>query len=124
MRRMTRAIMWSLVALICLMSRPVAGDPQSSSAVKIDKTSIGVGPSGHIRGLTNTMPLYVEILYNDYQFAAAFAVASLLTILALVTLVAKSIVEWQSERTARRQIASINELQTTTNLAVQTEAKP
>jgi sulfate transport system permease protein len=45
--------------------------------------------SGHIRGLTNTMPLYVEILYNDYQFTASFAVASLLTLLALVTLVAK-----------------------------------
>ena len=45
--------------------------------------------SGHIRGLTNTMPLYVEILYNDYKFAASFAVASLLTALALVTLVAK-----------------------------------
>jgi sulfate/thiosulfate transport system permease protein len=47
--------------------------------------------SGHIRGLTNTMPLYVEILYNDYDFAASFAVASLLTSLALVTLVAKRI---------------------------------
>ncbi len=49
--------------------------------------------SGHIRGLTNTMPLYVEILYNDYQFAAAFAVASLLTLLALVTLALKSWLE-------------------------------
>jgi len=48
--------------------------------------------SGHIRGLTNTMPLYVEILYNDYDFAASFAVASLLTSLALVTMVAKRIV--------------------------------
>lgn len=48
--------------------------------------------SGHIRGLTNTLPLYVEILYNDYDFAASFAVASLLTSLALVTLVAKRIV--------------------------------
>jgi len=48
--------------------------------------------SGHIRGLTNTMPLYVEILYNDYNFAASFAVASLLTALALVTMVAKRIV--------------------------------
>ncbi|HXZ87308.1 MAG TPA: sulfate ABC transporter permease subunit CysW [Candidatus Binataceae bacterium] len=47
--------------------------------------------SGHIRGLTNTLPLYVEILYNDYDFAASFAVASLLTSLALVTLVAKRI---------------------------------
>jgi sulfate transport system permease protein len=45
--------------------------------------------SGHIRGLTDTMPLYVEILYNDYQFTASFAVASLLTLLALVTLIAK-----------------------------------
>jgi sulfate/thiosulfate transport system permease protein len=51
--------------------------------------------SGHIRGLTNTLPLHVEILYNEYQFQAAFAVASLLALLALVTLVAKSIVEWR-----------------------------
>jgi sulfate transport system permease protein len=49
--------------------------------------------SGHIRGLTNTMPLYVEILYNEYSFAAAFAVASLLTLLALVTLGLKRLME-------------------------------
>ncbi|HEV8644308.1 MAG TPA: sulfate ABC transporter permease subunit CysW [Burkholderiales bacterium] len=49
--------------------------------------------SGHIRGLTNTMPLHVEILYNEYNFAAAFAVASLLALLALVTLVLKTLVE-------------------------------
>ena len=49
--------------------------------------------SGHIRGLTNTLPLHVEILYNEYQFAAAFAAASLLVFLALVTLVAKRYVE-------------------------------
>ncbi len=49
--------------------------------------------SGHIRGHTNTMPLYVEILYNDYQFAAAFAVSSLLTLLAIATLIAKSFLE-------------------------------
>jgi sulfate/thiosulfate transport system permease protein len=49
--------------------------------------------SGHIRGLTNTMPLYVEILYNEYNFAAAFAMASLLTLLALVTLAAKTLLE-------------------------------
>ena len=48
--------------------------------------------SGHIRGLTNTMPLYVEILYNDYNFTASFAVASLLTALALVTLIAKRVI--------------------------------
>ena len=51
--------------------------------------------SGHIRGLTNTMPLHVEILYNEYNFVAAFAVASLLAGLALVTLVAKSVLEWR-----------------------------
>lgn len=56
--------------------------------------------SGHIRGETNTMPLHVEILYNEYQFAAAFAVASLLALLALVTLVLKSYVEWKAGRNA------------------------
>ena len=54
--------------------------------------------SGHIRGQTNTMPLYVEILYNEYSFAASFAVASLLALLALVTLVAKSAVEWKTSQ--------------------------
>jgi sulfate/thiosulfate transport system permease protein len=51
--------------------------------------------SGHIRGLTNTMPLHVEILYNEYNFAAAFAVASLLAMLALVTLALKAFFEWR-----------------------------
>jgi sulfate transport system permease protein len=51
--------------------------------------------SGHIRGLTNTMPLHVEILYNEYNFAAAFAVASLLALLAIVTLVLKGLLEWR-----------------------------
>lgn len=51
--------------------------------------------SGHIRGLTNTMPLHVEILYNEYNFIGAFAVASLLALLALVTLLAKTILEWR-----------------------------
>ena len=54
--------------------------------------------SGHIRGLTNTMPLHVEILYNEYQSVAAFAAASLLALLALVTLVIKSVAEWKSEQ--------------------------
>jgi sulfate transport system permease protein len=54
--------------------------------------------SGHIRGLTNTMPLHIEILYNEYQFVPAFAVASLLALLALLTLVIKSFVEWRSRR--------------------------
>ena len=56
--------------------------------------------SGHIRGLTNTMPLHIEILYNEYQFVAAFAVASLLALLALVTLVVKSVVEWRGATAA------------------------
>jgi sulfate transport system permease protein len=51
--------------------------------------------SGHIRGETNTMPLQVEALYNDYDFVAAFAVASLLALLALVTLALKSALEWR-----------------------------
>ncbi|MDC8785391.1 sulfate ABC transporter permease subunit CysW [Roseateles koreensis] len=54
--------------------------------------------SGHIRGMTNTLPLHVEILYNEYQFAAAFAVASVLALLALVTLVLKQFIEWRAHR--------------------------
>jgi sulfate transport system permease protein len=56
--------------------------------------------SGHIRGETNTLPLHVEILYNEYAFAASFAVASVLTLLAFVTLGLKTAVEWQQHRTA------------------------
>jgi len=52
--------------------------------------------SGHIAGLTNTMPLHVEVLYNDYAFVGAFAVASLLTLMALATLVLKTFLEWRS----------------------------
>ena len=57
--------------------------------------------SGHIRGLTNTLPLHVEILYNEYNFVAAFAVASLLTLLALVMLAAKTLIEWQTRSKPR-----------------------
>jgi sulfate transport system permease protein len=60
--------------------------------------------SGHIRGLTNTLPLHVEILYNEYQFQAAFAVASLLALLAIVTLVAKSVVEWREGKVGREAV--------------------
>jgi sulfate/thiosulfate transport system permease protein len=59
--------------------------------------------SGHIRGETNTLPLHVEILYNEYAFAASFAVASMLTLLALVTLGLKALVEWQQRRSALDQ---------------------
>src|SRR5215211_4108385 len=54
--------------------------------------------SGHIRGETNTLPLHVEILYNEYAFAASFAVASVLTLLALITLALKTLVEWQQRQ--------------------------
>jgi sulfate transport system permease protein len=80
-------IKWSLLYGVILCNARAMGEFGAVSVV-----------SGHIRGLTNTMPLYVEILYNDYRFAPAFAVASLLAMLALVTLVAKSIVEWKSAR--------------------------
>jgi sulfate transport system permease protein len=57
--------------------------------------------SGHIRGVTNTLPLHVEILYNEYNFQAAFAVATLLAFLAIVTLVLKAIVERRAHRVVR-----------------------
>jgi sulfate transport system permease protein len=57
--------------------------------------------SGHLRGETNTMPLHVEILYNEYNFVAAFAVASLLALLALVTLALKSVLEWRYDYSGR-----------------------
>jgi sulfate transport system permease protein len=59
--------------------------------------------SGHIRGETNTLPLHVEILYNEYAFAASFAVASVLTFLALVTLALKTLIEWQQRRASAAQ---------------------
>ena len=54
--------------------------------------------SGRIRGETNTMPLHIEILYNEYQFSASFAVASLMSLLAIVTLIIKSWIEWRTEK--------------------------
>ena len=63
--------------------------------------------SGHIRGKTNTLPLHVEILYNEYNFVAAFAAASLLTLLALLTLVLKAIVERRMHATSREAKLSL-----------------
>jgi sulfate transport system permease protein len=63
--------------------------------------------SGHIRGETNTLPLHVEILYNEYAFAASFAVASVLTLLAFVTLALKTAVEWQQSRAAADLAADV-----------------
>lgn len=82
-------IKWGLLYGVILTNARAMGEFGAVSVV-----------SGHIRGLTNTMPLHVEILYNEYNYAAAFAVASLLALLALVTLVLKAIVEWQVARNA------------------------
>jgi sulfate transport system permease protein len=76
-------VKWGLVYGVILCNARAMGEFGAVSVV-----------SGHIRGMTNTMPLHVEILYNEYNFAAAFAVASVLALLALVTLAAKSFVEW------------------------------
>ena len=57
--------------------------------------------SGHIRGLTNTMPLHVEILYNEYNFVGAFAVASLLAVVAVITLILKTVAEWKFKQDLR-----------------------
>lgn len=80
-------IKWGLLYGVILCNARAMGEFGAVSVV-----------SGHIRGLTNTMPLHVEILYNEYNFVGAFAVASLLALLALVTLVLKSTVEWKYRR--------------------------
>jgi sulfate transport system permease protein len=77
-------IRWGLLYGVLLCNARAMGEFGAVSVV-----------SGHIRGETNTMPLHVEILYNEYDFVGAFAVASLLACLALVTLVAKSVLEWR-----------------------------
>ena len=80
-------IKWGLIYGVILCNARAMGEFGAVSVV-----------SGHIRGQTNTMPLHVEILYNEYQSVAAFAVASLLALLALVTLVIKSLAEWKQDR--------------------------
>jgi sulfate/thiosulfate transport system permease protein len=77
-------IKWGLLYGVVLANARAMGEFGAVSVV-----------SGHIRGLTNTIPLHVEILYNEYNFAASFAVASILALLALVTLVIKTYVEWR-----------------------------
>jgi len=87
-------IKWGLLYGVILCNARAMGEFGAVSVV-----------SGHIRGETNTMPLHVEVLYNDYKSAAAFSVASLLAMLALVTLVLKSLVEWK----AARQLARVEQ---------------
>ncbi|MBK9132571.1 MAG: sulfate ABC transporter permease subunit CysW [Gammaproteobacteria bacterium] len=79
-------IKWGLLYGVILCNARAMGEFGAVSVV-----------SGHIRGETNTLPLHVEILYNEYNFVAAFACASLLALLALVTLAAKSFVEWRGQ---------------------------
>ncbi|HXL40378.1 MAG TPA: sulfate ABC transporter permease subunit CysW [Myxococcales bacterium] len=88
-------IKWGLLYGVILCNARAMGEFGAVSVV-----------SGHIRGQTNTLPLHVEILYNEYNFAAAFAVASLLALLALVTLALKTAVEW---RVARQRAGSVAE---------------
>jgi sulfate transport system permease protein len=80
-------IKWGLLYGVILCNARAMGEFGAVSVV-----------SGHIRGRTNTMPLHIEILYNEYQFAPAFAVASLLALLALATLLAKTFVEWKARQ--------------------------
>jgi sulfate transport system permease protein len=82
-------VKWALLYGVILCNARAMGEFGAVSVV-----------SGHVRGLTNTMPLQIEVLYNDYQFVPAFAVASLLALLALATLVIKSIVEWRAAAVA------------------------
>ncbi|MEN3276523.1 MAG: sulfate/thiosulfate transport system permease protein, partial [Massilia sp.] len=77
-------IKWGLLYGVILCNARAMGEFGAVSVV-----------SGHIRGETNTMPLQVEILYNEYNFTAAFAIASLLALLALVTLAIKTFIEWR-----------------------------
>ena len=83
-------IKWGLIYGLILCNARAMGEFGAVSVV-----------SGHIRNKTNTMPLHIEILYNEYQFAAAFAVASVLSVLALLTLIIKTYAEWQTERQVR-----------------------
>jgi len=87
-------IKWALLYGVILCNARAMGEFGAVSVV-----------SGHIRGETNTMPLHVEILYNEYQFAAAFAVASLLALLALVTLAIKTYIEWRARKTVVQEMA-------------------
>ncbi len=86
-------IKWSLLYGVILCNARAMGEFGAVSVV-----------SGHIRGLTNTMPLHVEILYNEYNGVSAFAVASLLTLLAIVTLIAKTVIERKTASHDRRKI--------------------
>lgn len=92
------SIKWSLLYGVILCNARAMGEFGAVSVV-----------SGKIRGMTNTMPLHIEILYNEYQLAAAFAVASLLAGLALVTLVAKSVIEYRAESEQRAALRSAAE---------------
>jgi len=83
-------IKWGLIYGVILCNARAMGEFGAVSVI-----------SGHIRGLTNTMPLHVEILYNEYNFGGAFAVASLLTVVALITLVLKSFAEWKFKKQLR-----------------------
>lgn len=85
-------IKWGLLYGIILCNARAMGEFGAVSVV-----------SGHIRGETNTLPLHIEILYNEYQFSASFAVASLLVMLAVLTLIVKSFIEWKTAKQLPRE---------------------
>jgi sulfate transport system permease protein len=87
-------IKWGLLYGVILCNARAMGEFGAVSVV-----------SGHIRGQTNTIPLQVEILYNEYNFSAAFAIASLLAFLALVTLALKTFIEWRMQRALQQSTA-------------------
>ena len=95
-------IKWGLLYGVILCNARAMGEFGAVSVV-----------SGHIRGETTTVPLHVELLYNEYQVVAAFAVASILALLALVTLALKSLIEWRAERAHEAAVRTANAVDNT-----------
>ncbi len=91
-------IKWGLIYGVILCAARAMGEFGAVSVV-----------SGHIRGKTNTLPLHIEILYNEYQFSAAFAVASILVIIAIVVLILRNIVEWKTKKGSSMYVCGTKE---------------
>ena len=89
-------IKWALLYGIILCTARAMGEFGAVSVI-----------SGHLRGKTNTLPLHVEILYNEYQFTAAFAVASILVIMAIVVLILRNVVEYMGKKEVRKDVSGI-----------------
>ena len=92
-------IRWALLTGMLLCNARAMGEFGAVSVV-----------SGHIRGLTNTMPLHIEILYNEYNLAAAFGMAALLAAMAIATIVLRMALEWQHRRSLARGTAAMGSM--------------